>query len=93
MGVRIQNCPSYSLEGMSEPLILPENAEIGDIIKFIFGILSIDWAVAPPDERAMHKFNESSYNLDVNHYTAFKEASTVYTLPYWMGRYHNMLSE
>lgn len=93
LGVRIQNSPSYSLEGRDGPLVLPENAEVGDIIKFILGILSLRWEVAAPDERSMHKFNECSYILSVYHNPRQKEASTVYTLPYWLGRYHNLLSE
>lgn len=47
--------------------------------------------VVPQDERSLHKFNGSTYKLgdgDANR----MEGSTTYTLPYWMGRYHNMIT-
>ena len=46
--------------------------------------------VAPFDEREMHKYNGSTYRLDGGSGTRM-EGSTTYTLPYWMGRYHDML--
>lgn len=54
------------------------------------GSLKVEYAVAAPDERALHKFNNSTYKLNddnPNH----MEGSTTYTLPYWMGVYHGML--
>ena len=51
-------------------------------------------SVAPFDERSVHKYNRSSYKLtdggrdDPNS----MEGSTIYTLPYWMGRYHGMIT-
>lgn len=50
--------------------------------------------VAPFDERSVHKYNRSSYKLtdggrdDPNSL----EGSTTYTLPYWLGRYHGMIT-
>ena len=47
--------------------------------------------VVPQDERNLHKFNGPTYELgggDANR----MEGSTTYTLPYWMGRYHNMIT-
>lgn len=53
----------------------------------------IEWAVAAPDERALHKYNGCSYRLDTDHNIYCKEGSTTYTLPYWMGIYHGMLKD
>lgn len=68
-----------------------------DIIKIIGIVISaaagkIEWAVAAPDERSMHKYNGSSYRLDSDYNPNQMEGSTTYTLPYWMGRYHGMLA-
>ncbi len=65
-----------------------------DIIKVIGIVLSgagLKWTVAAPDERAIHKFNNSTYVLEDHHSPNSMEGSTTYTLPYWMGRYHGML--
>ncbi len=68
-----------------------------DIISIVGAVISVaagtlDWAVAAPDERSIHKFNGSTYNLDGNYNPNEMEGSTTYTLPYWMGRYHGMLA-
>ena len=47
--------------------------------------------VLPQDERFMHKYNQSSFKENSSSNPNTMEASTVYTLPYWFGRYHNML--
>lgn len=47
--------------------------------------------VVPQDERALHKFNGSTYELSPSNVNRM-EGSTTYTLPYWMGRYHNMIT-
>ncbi len=91
LGVKIGDCLSYSIDGLDEPVILKENASIGELISFVFSVIKLDWCVAAPDERAYHKYNVNSYALDIYHETNHMEASTVYTLPYWMGRYHSML--
>ncbi|MBQ7295763.1 MAG: Ig-like domain-containing protein [Clostridia bacterium] len=65
-----------------------------NIIKVIGIILSgarLKWTIAAPDERAIHKFNNSTYVLEDHHSPYSMEGSTTYTLPYWMGRYHGML--
>lgn len=65
-----------------------------EIIKVIGIVLSgagLEWTVAAPDERAIHKFNNSTYVLEDHHSPNSMEGSTTYTLPYWMGRYHGML--
>ncbi len=51
------------------------------------------WAVAAPDERSFHKYNGESFDLN-GHYNPYEmEGSTTYTLPFWMGIYHNMLTD
>lgn len=47
--------------------------------------------VAPFDERSVHKYNGSSYKLTDDNPNRI-EGSTTYTLPYWMGRYHGMIT-
>lgn len=54
------------------------------------GSLDVEYAVAAPDERALHKFNNSTYRLNDDNPNRM-EGSTTYTLPYWMGVYHGML--
>jgi len=45
----------------------------------------------PPDERSLHKFNGPTYtNIDKGNKNS-KEAATLFTLPYWLGVYHNMI--
>ena len=65
-----------------------------NIIKVIGIVLSagnLTWKIAAPDERSIHKFNNSTYILEENYSPNSMEGSTYYTLPYWMGRYHGML--
>lgn len=54
------------------------------------GKLDVEYAVAAPDERGIHKFNNSTYILNSDNPYCL-EGSTTYTLPYWMGVYHKML--
>ena len=56
------------------------------------GNLSVEYAVAAPDERALHKYNGPAYTLASDHSPGTMEGSTTYTLPYWMGVYHGMLA-
>ena len=81
---------SYSLDGY-KPLFRNSDNDILQIIGLIFGLNNFDWAVAPFDERAMHKYNGSTYEMDNCYNPNEMEGSTTYTLPYWMGRYHGML--
>lgn len=46
--------------------------------------------VIPQDERRLHKFNGSMYELEGGDSNNM-EGSTTYTLPYWLGRYHDMI--
>ncbi len=85
--------PSYSLQSENQPAEIGEDPEIMDYVKFVISASKIEWAVAAPDERALHKYNENSYILNNHHSTTSMEGSTTYTLPYWMGRYHGMLDK
>lgn len=62
-----------------------------DILNLVNYADELEWAVAAPDERSLHKFNGNNYRLMDNYSPYCKEGSTTYTLPYWMGMYHGML--
>ena len=47
--------------------------------------------VAPFDERNVHKYNGSTYGLGGSNPDCM-EGCTTYTLPYWLGRYHGMIT-
>ena len=81
---------SYSLDGY-KPLFRNSDNDILQIIGLVLGLNNFDWAVAPFDERAMHKYNGSTYEMDNCYNPNEMEGSTTYSLPYWMGRYHGML--
>lgn len=71
--------------------LIGENPAITEIIKYILTAVKLDWAVAAPDERSLHKYNISSYFLDDWYHNTFTmEGSTTYSLPYWMGVYHGI---
>lgn len=92
LGIEMHDAPSYSLNGKG-PAEMPENPEIIDYVKFLLSAGSIDWAVAAPDERAFHKYNENPYILNHWYQPTYLDGSTTYTLPYWMGRYHGLLTD
>lgn len=93
LGVDMNNLPSYSLKGKNQPAKTSENPEIMDYVKLLLSVGKIEWAVAAPDERALHKYNENPYNLNLHYHPGGMESSTTYTLPYWMGRYHGLLEK
>lgn len=91
IGINLREMLTYNLK-TSPPLPqVNENPGILDIVKFVLAASKLDWAVAAPDERSLHKYNNSSYFLDWYHATNCMEASTTYTLPYWMGVYHGII--
>ena len=81
---------SYDVNGYKPLFADSENSTLR-LIGEIIGLGKFDWKVAAPDERALHKYNGSTYVLDSAHNVCEMEGSTTYSLPYWMGRYHNML--
>lgn len=91
-GIDLRERLAYNIKTSPSLPDLGENPEITDIIKFVLTASKLDWAVAAPDERSLHKYNISSYFLDNwYHQTNCMEASTTYTLPYWMGIYHGII--
>ena len=74
-----------------KPWFSDSDNEIIRLIGIVLTVGNLKWKVAAPDERALHKFNNSTYKLDSDHSPYSMEGSTTYTLPYWMGRYHGML--
>ena len=82
---------SYNKKTSGEIAPLEKDAEILDIVKYVFAASKADWAVAPPDERMLYKYNTSSYFLDLYTNPACMQGSTTYTLPYWMGVYHGII--
>lgn len=47
--------------------------------------------VLPHDERSVHKFNGTTFENLSGANANSMEPATTYTLPYWFGRYHNMV--
>ena len=74
-----------------ETSTIPNISDPRELLSFL-AQLDLDYAVAPADERGLHKFNLSTYRLDTYYDVNKMEGSTTYTLPYWMGRYHKMLA-
>ena len=73
------------------PLFWDSDDDTLKLIGLIIGLGKYEQKVAAPDERAFHKYNGSSYDLDDAHNIYEMEGSTTYSLPYWMGRHHGML--
>ncbi len=74
-----------------KPLFSSSDNNIIRIIGIVLSGTSLKWKVAAPDERAMHKFNGSTYTLGQTSQANWMEGSTTYTLPYWLGRYHGFI--
>ena len=92
VGIKLNERLTYNIKTSPTLPDMGENPEITDIIKFILTASKLDWTVAAPDERSLHKYNTSSYFLDNwYHQPSCMEASTTYTLPYWMGSYHGII--
>ena len=73
------------------PAFWNSDSKVLRTVGMIFGLTKLEQKVAAPDERAFHKYNGSSFDLDDAHNVGEMEGSTTYSLPYWMGRYHGML--
>lgn len=93
VGIKFEGSLTYNkLTSKTLPMVADEPA-ILDIVKYILAAVNLDWDVAPPDERTVYKYNTSSYTLTRWHHTSCTQASTTYTLPYWMGVYHGILEQ
>ncbi len=92
------NLSAITEEGTSLSYDISENGEL-DVsgAMGIFRALSqgpdLKWSVAAPDERALHKYNGPTYELHRHHNPNQREGATTYTLPFWMGLYHGMLTD
>ena len=74
-----------------KPAFWNSGNQILKMVGIVLSLGKLEWAVAPADERAMHKYNGSTFEMDNCHNPGEIEGSTTYSLPYWMGRYHGML--
>ena len=74
-----------------KPWFADSKSGILQILGVVLTGTRLQWKVAAPDERELHKYNGSSYRLGTESQANEMEGSTTYTLPYWMGRYHGML--
>ncbi len=74
-----------------KPAFWDSKSDILKMIGIVFGLGKYEWSVAAPDERSMHKYNGSTFEIDNAHNIYEMEGSTTYSLPYWMGRYHGMI--
>lgn len=74
------------------PPFFYSNNKVLKILGMIIGMSKIEFKVAAFDERSLHKYNGSTYDLNDSYDPDMMEGSTTYTLPYWMGRYHGMLA-
>ncbi|MBE6785711.1 MAG: Ig-like domain-containing protein [Ruminococcaceae bacterium] len=83
---------SFDANGYLPPFWNSDNNTLR-LIGAVLGLGKLDWKVAAPDERSLHKYNGSTYEIDNAHNPGEMEGSTTYSLPYWMGRYHNMLTK
>ena len=83
---------SFDANGYLPPFWKSENSTLR-LIGAVVGLGKLEWKVAAADERSLHKYNGSTYEIDNAYNPGEMEGSTTYSLPYWMGRYHNMLVE
>ncbi len=67
------------------------DSDVLKMIGLVWGLGKYELTVAAADERAFHKYNGSTFDLNDAHNIYEMEGSTTYSLPYWMGRYHGML--
>ena len=83
---------TYDLRTSTPLPELADNPGVLDTVKYVLAASRLDWAVAAPDERSLHKYNNSSYFLSGYHLTSCMQGCTTYTLPYWMGVYHGVIA-
>ena len=82
---------TYNLK-TSKPLPKADkDTDILGVIEYVLTVSQADWAVAPPDERQLYKYNTSSYFLERYYNPGCMQPSTTYTLPYWLGVYHGII--
>ncbi|MBR2732401.1 MAG: hypothetical protein IKD72_10520, partial [Clostridia bacterium] len=92
LGLKVRNPISYDRTKSPDPPALSDKPETTEILRFALAAMRLRPAVAAPDERALHKYNSSTYSLEGYYNPNRLETCTTYTLPYWLGVYHGMLS-
>ena len=92
LGLKVRNPISYDKRKSPALPALSEKPETAEIIRFALAAAGLRPAVAAPDERALHKYNSSTYTLEGYHSPGRLETCTTYTLSYWLGVYHSMLT-
>lgn len=89
-GINGTNVLSYDPNHVKPWFADSESKELR-IVGLLLSSCFIKWKVAAPDERMLHKYNSSSYLLGTDSKPYILNDSTTFTLPYWMGRYHDIL--
>ena len=90
IGIGGTNELSFDPDEYTPPFWHSDN-DVFKLLGLVAGLGKYEWTVAAPDERAFHKYNGSTFDLNDAHNIYEMEGSTTYSLPYWMGRYHGML--
>lgn len=90
VGIGGTNELSFDPDKYTPPFWNSDN-DILKMIGLVSGLGKYEWMVAAADERAFHKYNGSTFDINDAHNPYEMEGSTTYSLPYWMGRYHGML--
>ncbi len=90
VGIDGTNELSFDPDAYTPPFWDSDN-DILKMVGLVWGLGKYEWSVAAPDERAFHKYNGSTFDINDAHNPGEMEGSTTYSLPYWMGRYHGML--
>ena len=90
VGIGGTNELSFDPDAYTPPFWHSDN-DVLKMIGLVWGLGKYELTVAAADERAFHKYNGSTFDLDDAHNPGEMEGSTTYSLPYWMGRYHGML--
>ncbi len=83
----------YTLSYLKNEKAFTTSGGFSDVINILVKGSKLDFAVAAPDERPFHKYNNNFFDLQGSYNPNEMEGSTTYTLPFWMGMYHGMLTE
>lgn len=90
-GLKASQTISYKIPESGVMETLDPEAEIKDMVAYVLKASQLEISIAAPDERNLKRFNQSSYNLNESPNSGHLFTSTTYTLPYWMGVYHNII--
>lgn len=62
-----------------------------DLIHVIVNADKLEYGIMAPDERNIFKYGHTPYFANSNYRDDRHDGCETYSLPYWLGRYHNML--